>query len=185
MNKSILIEPLRLLWRLRFAVLVAIGAGVIYLKNDTTPQSPATPPSAADQTNGAAPATGAGPHNGMSQAGTAAAPGRTDAKSVPPDPRLAVLQVSPDNGLIKFVIGENGKVISEIDQDPASIGFGKPTREYLYMGDKVVGLTAYRYMSDHVEVSRTMVAYKADGSVEEIRESTSYQGGDRQPRKTN
>lgn len=176
MNKSILIGA---------AVLVAIGAGIVYLTNESTDEPAATAASAAGKPNGAPPAAGAGPHNGMSQAGAAAAPGRTDAKAVPPDPRLAVLQVSPDNGLIKFVIGENGKVISEIDQDPSSIGFGKPTREYLYMGDKVVGLTAYRYMSDHVEVSRTMVAYKADGSVEEIRESTSYEGGDRQPRKTN
>jgi hypothetical protein len=176
MNKSILIGA---------AVLVAIGAGIVYLTNDSADEPAATAASAADKPSGAKPAVGAGPHNGMSQAGAAAAPGRTDAKAVPPDPRLAVLQVSPDNGLIKFVIGENGKVISEIDQDPSSIGFGKPTREYLYMGDKVVGLTAYRYMSDHVEVSRTMVAYKADGSVEEIRESTSYEGGDRQPRKTN
>jgi hypothetical protein len=96
------------------------------------------------------------------------------------DPRLAVLQVSPDNGLIKFVVDASGRVIAEIDQDRASPGFGKPAREYLYVGDKVVELTTYRYMSDHVEIARTMVAYKPDGSVDEIRESTRY---DRGPRK--
>ena len=94
---------------------------------------------------------------------------------MPADPRLAALQVSPDNGLIKFVVGDNGKVIAEIDQDPASPGFGRPSREYIYMGDKVVALTAYRYMNDHVEITRTMVAYQPDGSVAEIKETTDYQ----------
>jgi hypothetical protein len=73
-------------------------------------------------------------------------------------------------------------VIAEIDNDPASPGFGKPTREYLYFGDKIVRLTAYQYMSDHVVVSRTMVSYHPDGSVEDMKEMTSYEGGGRPSR---
>jgi hypothetical protein len=78
--------------------------------------------------------------------------------------------VSPDNPSIKFIVGENGKVIAEIDQYPGSASFGKPTREYVYYGDKVVAHTAYRYAGSHVEVTRTVVSYKPDGSVDEVRE---------------
>jgi len=143
--------------------LTAVLAAVVYFTGDSQDRAAATS-SASDKKAGGGPTTGAPSHNG-----------RPDSTPVPPDPRLAALRVSPDNGLIKFVVGDNGKVIAEIDQDPASLGFGKPTREYTYMGDKVVALTAYRYMSDHVEISRTLVAYRADGSVAEIKESTNYQ----------
>jgi hypothetical protein len=144
--------------------LTAVLAAVVYFTGDSQDRAAATTSSASDKNAGGGPTTGAAPHNG-----------RPDSTPLPPDPRLAALQVSPDNGLIKFVVGDNGKVIAEIDQDPASLGFGKPTREYTYMGDKVVALTAYRYMSDHVEISRTLVAYKPDGSVAEIKEATNYQ----------
>jgi hypothetical protein len=96
---------------------------------------------------------------------------------VPPDPRLAALMVSPDNGLIEFVHGTDGKVITEIDKDPGSVGFRKPMREYMYSGDKVIGLTAYRYLPEHVEITRTSVSYKPDGSVDRYSESTSYDSG--------
>ncbi len=91
-----------------------------------------------------------------------------------PDPRLAALAVSPDNGLIEFIHGSDGKVISEIDKDPSSPGFRKPTREYTYSGDQVIALTSYRYLPDHVEISRTSVSYKPDGSIDRYAESTSY-----------
>jgi hypothetical protein len=93
--------------------------------------------------------------------------------SEPSDPRLAVLAVSPDNGLIQFVRAPDGKVITEIDKDPSSPSVGRPLREYLYAGDKVVGLTAYRYLGDHIEINRTMVSYKPDGSVDRFAQSTS------------
>lgn len=154
-------------------VLVAVVAGAIYFTNDSTEQPTATS-SAPNKNTGAGPTPGAtAPGNEMSQDGTTT--DRPNARPLPPDPRLAALQVSPDNGLIKFVTAPDGKVIAEIDQDPASLGFGKPTREYTYMGGKVVGLTAYRYMSDHVEISQTVVAYKPDGSVDDLRESTRYE----------
>ena len=97
------------------------------------------------------------------------------ANSTPPaDPRLAALAVSPPNDLLEFVTDGNGNVIAEIDKDPASISFKKPLREYTYAGDRVIGLTAYRYLPDQVEISRTRVAYKPDGSVDEFAQATSY-----------
>lgn len=96
------------------------------------------------------------------------------ANQVPQDPRLAALEVSPENGLIEFVRGPDDRVIVEIDKDPNSPGFRKPLREYTYSDGKVVGLTSYLYFPDHVEISRTVVSYKPDGSIDEFEESTSY-----------
>lgn len=155
-------------------VLAAIAGGVVYLTDDS-PQ-PTGQSAANGNTPGAAPATGAATESVTSPTNTTAAPGREQTQPPPPDPRLAALQVSPDNGLIKFIVGDNGKVIAEIDQDPASPGFGKPSREYMYRGNQVVGLAEYRYMSDHVEITQTTVAYKPDGSVDEIRAATRYEG---------
>jgi hypothetical protein len=91
--------------------------------------------------------------------------------------------VSRDNGLIEFVTA-NGKVIKEIDKDPNSPSFGKPLREYSYSADQVVGLTAYRYLGDQVQIVKTWVSYKPDGGVDEYRESTSYDYG-KKPARTN
>lgn len=71
-------------------------------------------------------------------------------------------------------MGENGKVIAEIDKDPASISFKKPLREYTYAGDRVIGLTTYRYLPDQVEIGRTRVSYKPDGSVDDLVQATTY-----------
>ena len=90
------------------------------------------------------------------------------------DPRLAILAVSPDNGLIEFVKAPDGKVIQEIDKDPNSPSFRKPLREYSYSGDQVVALTAYKYLGGQVQIIRTMVSYKPDGSVGQIKETTTY-----------
>ncbi len=99
----------------------------------------------------------------------------------PADPRLAALRVSPDNGLIEFVAGPEGRVIQEIDNDPNSLGYRKPSREYMYEGDKVVGLVVYRYLGDRVEITRTQVAYNPDGTVDDMRNSTTYEFKDARP----
>lgn len=169
-------------------VLAAVVVAAAYLGNDSggkdsggndsgddsAVQTAATLPSTSNQQTGNGPGVPEARHDPVSQDHASAQPGSTDAKPLPADPRLAALAVSPDNGLIEFVVAPDGKVIKEIDRDPASPGFGKPSREYIYSGDKVVGLTAYRYMSDHVEIARTAVSYKSDGSVDEFVESTSY-----------
>lgn len=141
-------------------VLVAVTVGAVYLTGDSTDQRDATTPPAAQKTTPAAQSAGAS---------NTEAPRPAD--SPPLDPRLVPLQVSPANDLIKFVLGENGKVIAEIDQDPTSASFGKPTREYLYFADKIVALTEYRYSSNQVEVTRTRVSYKPDGSVDEVQQT--------------
>jgi len=93
-------------------------------------------------------------------------------KVAPADPRLAALAVSPDNGLIEFVPGRDGRIVKEIDKDPSSFGYGKPLREYTYAGDRIVGLTSYVYFADHVQATRTRVSYKPDGSVDHYLQST-------------
>jgi len=113
-------------------------------------------------------------------AGSPASPpvnSRTDptGRPAPADPRLAALMVSPDNGVIEFVKGPDGRVIQEIDQDPNSLGFKKPLRQYVYVGDKVAGLTTYRYHADQVEVIHTRVSYKPDGGVDRYDETTSFE----------
>jgi len=156
----------------------ALIAGVAYLKHDPADQSPATTqakPGKEASAEPAVPAAGA-PRSSVSR-GSPSEPGRADSKPVPPDPRLAALMVSPDNGLIEFARGSDGKVITEIDKDPSSPGFKKPMREYMYSRDKVIGLTAYRYLPDHVEISRTTVSYKPDGSVDRYAESASDEPG--------
>jgi hypothetical protein len=102
---------------------------------------------------------------------------RPASKPASSDRRLAALQVSPDNGFIEFVVGADGKVIKEIDKNPSSLGFRKPSREYTYVGERVTGLTAYQYFGDHVQITRTAVSYKPDGSVDQYVESTSYDYG--------
>ena len=94
-------------------------------------------------------------------------------EAVPSDPRLAALTISPASDLIEFVPGPDGKIIKEIDQDPSSLGFKKPSREYTYRNGRVVGLTAYRYLSDHIEITKIAVAYKPDGTVDQYMESMS------------
>jgi len=151
---------------------LAVGAfiaAVVYLKHDSAAeQAPAT-------TMRSAPSHDPTRAEPVTPAAAPSEPGRADSKPAPPpDPRLAALAVSPDNGLIEFVRATDGKVISEIDKDPSSPSFKKPLREYLYSGDRVVGLTAYRYLPDHIEISRTAVSYKPDGTVDQFAESTSF-----------
>ena len=153
----------------------AFIAGVIYLKRDSVGA-----PAAAMQ-----PATGtrAGAKPGSPIAGEASNPAVSpESGAAALDPRLAALQVSPDDGSIEFVRGPDGEVIAEIDKDPASPSFRKPQREYLYAGGKVVGLTSYRYFPDHVEINRTAVSYKPDGSIDHYAESTTTRSTKKQQR---
>lgn len=106
-----------------------------------------------------------------------AQPQRTGSEDVPADPRLAALTVSPPSDLIEFIVGADGKVIKEIDQDPSSLGFKRPSREYTYANGRVVALTAYRYFGDHVEITKIAVSYKPDGSVDQYMESVSTDHG--------
>ncbi|HEU5136785.1 MAG TPA: hypothetical protein VFU13_16685 [Steroidobacteraceae bacterium] len=146
---------------------VAVFAGVLYFARDPAPQTLA----AGQPSQSRAP-------EGDGAAATASASGSGPLqRPVVSDPRLAALMVSPDNAMIEFVAGSNGKVIKEIDNDPASPGYRKPLREYTYAGDRVVILAAYQYLGDQVRIRRIMVTYKPDGSVDQYRESTSQVEG--------
>jgi hypothetical protein len=161
------------------AALAAVIAAAVLLKNDSP--APGAPPTAASivqrPNNEIAATTGQPP---VTPGAAAAASGQTDAHPVPADPRLAALAVSPPNDLIEFIRGPDGQVIKEIDKDPASPGFNKPSREYMYSRGKVTGLTAYRYSGDQLEITRTAVSYKPDGSVDELIEQTTYSNEKRQ-----
>ncbi|HEY0681184.1 MAG TPA: hypothetical protein VGD45_02540 [Steroidobacter sp.] len=153
----------------------AIIAGALYLSSaGRNAEAPASAHQAGSATVASGLRSDATPSGGtVAQPSPVGQPQRAD--STPPaDPRLAALAVSPPNDLLEFVTDGSGKVIAEIDKDPASISFKKPLREYTYAGDRVIGLTAYRYLPDQVEISRTRVAYKPDGSVDEFAQATSY-----------
>ncbi len=149
---------------------VAVFAGVIYFARDPAEQAPAAPQSADER-------SGAGTETPPAAAPLPAARSGTPTRPVTSDPRLAALMVSPDNELIEFVGGDNGKVIREIDNDPNSMGYRKPLREYTYAGERVVGLVSYKYLGDQVQIIRAAVSYKPDGSVDQYQESTSYEQG--------
>jgi hypothetical protein len=152
----------------------AVFAGVVYFAGRPDERAPA----AADAPADARTAQPAAKDGALAQLqGPGRVVSRTDStgRPAPADPRLAALMVSPDNGVIEFVKGADGRVIEEIDRDPNSLGFGKPMRQYIYAGDKVVALTAYRYHTDQVEVIRTAVSYKEDGSVDRYDETTGYE----------
>jgi hypothetical protein len=91
------------------------------------------------------------------------------------DSRLQALMVSPDNGLIEFVKDADGRVIKEIDQDPSSPNFGKVSREYTYSGNQVVALTTYKHLGSQIQISRIMVSFKPNGTIEGFHESTNYE----------
>lgn len=148
----------------------AVFAGVLYDAKDAG-DAPAAAASPDEQTIVAEPKPVA------NEQPTPVARAGTPARPVTSDPRLAALMVSPANALIEFVPDADGRVIKEIDKDPASPGYKKPLREYMYAGDKVVGLTAYKYLGDQVQVVKVTVTYKPDGSVDKYMESTNYDFG--------
>jgi hypothetical protein len=140
---------------------IAVFAGVYYVSRPAG-EPPAEPAGA--KAPATAPAAPAAQRTSRSVVDPAAKP-------VPSDPRLAALMVSPDNGLIEYVTGPEGKVIREVDKDPNSPGFGKTSREYTYAGDRVAAVTSYSHAGDRVRTTRTIVTYKPDGSIDQFLES--------------
>jgi len=148
---------------------VAVFAGVYYFARDPAePAGEVTRAPAATLPNGEPPRP---PPVATAEPAPRAAPVRP----VPPDPRLAALMVSPDNGLVELVPGLDGRVIKEIDKDPNSPGFSKPLREYTYAGDKIVGVTSYRYLGNQTEIVTARVSYKPDGSVDRVEQSSNFE----------
>lgn len=84
----------------------------------------------------------------------------------------AKLALSEDNGKIEFVKNAQGEVIKELDQDPASISFQKPLREYGYLNGKVNSVIRYEYNSGKVTAHKLQVAYDSAGKVSDYRESS-------------
>lgn len=85
---------------------------------------------------------------------------------------VAKLALSEDNGKIEFVKNTQGVIIKELDQDPASISFQKPLREYGYLNGKVNSMTRYEYSSGKVTAYKLHVAYDSAGEVSDYRESS-------------
>ena len=161
-------------------VVAAAVAAAIYLTDESADRSAATNQPASG-VEAAKPGAGAQPDSQYNAPGESIS--RRSSADSKTDPRLAALSVSPDNGLIEFIAGPDGKVIKEIDNDPGSPSFKKPLREYTYSGNQVIGLTAYRYAGDHIQISTTRVSYKPDGSIDQHREKTDFDYGNNQPPK--
>jgi hypothetical protein len=145
--------------------LVVVFAGVYWIARDPLPAGPAA--TAADSAP-TEPATAEPP----SSANPASRP--SPIRATPEDPRLAALMGPPADPLIEYLPGPDGRIIKEIDRDPNSQGYSKPLREYLYADGKLIGVTAYKYLGNQVQVIRASVTYKPDGSVDDYREITEY-----------
>jgi hypothetical protein len=148
----------------------AVFAGVIYLE-----RGPAQRSSFDD-----APAKAAATPEEAEKAPTPTGPGLVSSSTPPPrpaavDPRLAALMVSPNNAQIEYFSDPEGRVIKEIDKDPNSPGFGRSLREYTYAGKQVIRLVTYHYLGNQLQVVTADVVYRADGSVDQFRESTRYE----------
>lgn len=158
-------------------VLGAVVAGALYFGGDSVDQGHTASESAPDanaHVESAAPT--ANPHvDSESRTVPGSRAAHEVSKAVPDDPRLAALRVSPDNGFIEFAADSDGRVIKEVDNDPSSPSFKKPLREYMYSGDQVIGVTAYHYAGDQIQITRTVVSYKPDGSVDQYQQSTRYE----------
>lgn len=148
----------------------AVFGGVWYFSGGSRDEDAAKsrPPGATTQTAEVAPAP-------VPATSIAIVPTDPKGRPVPTDPRLAALMVSPENALIEYVKGPDGRVIQELDNDPGSPRFRKPVREYLYAGAQVAGLTTYRNVGGQVEIVRVSVSYKDDGSVDQYRESIEHE----------
>jgi len=148
---------------------VAVFAGVVYFAGGFREHAPAKP--ARDErpkVEAAKPVPGPPPPVARSEKAS---------RPAVRDPRLAALMVSPDNALIEFFTDPEGRVIREIDNDPASQGYRQPLRDYTYAGDKVIRLVTYRHLGNQVQIITADVTYKADGSVDQFKESTRYESG--------
>jgi hypothetical protein len=144
---------------------VTVFAAVWYFARESTDQTTESPAAAERGANHVA--------ENVQGAGRDAEPARSSSGPANADPRLEVFAVSPDNGLIEFVRAPDGKVIMEIDKDPSSPSYRKPLREYSYAGNHPMAVTDYRYVGGKVQVIRTLASYKPDGSVDQIKETTS------------
>jgi hypothetical protein len=135
----------------------------LYLKSGS--DATALPPAhgktqAAPQANPAAPA--AAPR---SMSGT---PPRPDVD----DPRLVALMNSSGETQVEWIPDADGRLIRELDSNPDSPGYRKPLRDYTYVGGKLSSVTRYRYLGgNQVEIRSARVAYRADGSVDQVQES--------------
>jgi hypothetical protein len=148
--------------------LVAVFTGVYWLARDPAPADPAESMAGERQPPGSA---GEG---ATSLPSPQPATPRPPVRPTPPDPRLAALMGSPDHPLVEYQPGPDGRIIKEIDRDPNSQGYSKPLREYLYADGKLIGVTAYKYLGNQVQVIRAAVTYKPDGAIDEYRETTEY-----------
>ena len=159
----------------RIAVAGVVAAAGVFAAVYYIAREPATPAAAADIH---APAPGA-PQSPPASAPAPATPAASGpaVRPVATDPRLAALMGTPGDDRVELIAGPDGRVIREVDADPNSAGYGKPLREYSYAGERVVALTAYRYLGDHVQIVRAAVTYKADGTVDQYRETTQYDHG--------
>lgn len=148
-------------------VAVAVFAAVVYLAREpASREAPAAAPAVAAADPAESPAR---------EAPFSVVPaGESPNRPAPTDPRLAALIGAPGNAVVEYIAGPDGRVIQEIDNDPSSQGYRKPLRDYLYAGDKLAGVTTYRYLGTQVQVSRVLVTYQPDGSVDELRETTDY-----------
>jgi hypothetical protein len=152
---------------------LAVFAGVLWLARDSAAPGNAAPVAGGKQPD--APSVDAPEQPGQpAPVAPPLSPSDASRRPVPTDPRLAALLGTPDDALVEYVAGPDGRVIQELDKDPSSRSYGKPLRQYTYAGDKLAGVVAYKYLGNQVQVIRAMASYKPDGSVDGYHETTEY-----------
>jgi len=164
------------------AAAVAVFAGVLWFARESAetdptgaPQASASPEARADANSEPKASASPGPKAENSPPARArAVPADRAQRPAPTDPRLAALLGAPEDALVEYRAGPDGRVIQEIDDDPNSQGYRKPLREYSYAGDQLAVVTVYKYLGGQVQVIRAVATYKADGSVDQFRETTEY-----------
>lgn len=149
---------------------IAVFAGILWFARETEPAAGSaaqTPPAAAPGERAESPEIGSATPETPSPIAVQ--------RPVVVDPRVAALMGPPNDPLIEYVAGPDGRLIKEIDKDPNSQGYLKPLREYSYAGDKLVAIVARKYLGNHVQVIRARVTYNSDGSVDQYGETTAYE----------
>ena len=80
------------------------------------------------------------------------------------------LEINKDNELVEKIYDDDGVLVMEIDNDPASFSFKKTLKTFHYKGNKFTKVIKYQYYTDQLVETHIDIAYNKDGTVYDTRE---------------